>query len=58
MTVIKILRRIASRGCIVICSIHQPASELLELFDEIILLSNGRLAFQGNMLEALTFLQR
>ncbi|XP_011505782.1 PREDICTED: protein scarlet-like [Ceratosolen solmsi marchali] len=57
LTVIKTLRDLANRGCIVICSIHQPASGLLELFHEIIILSSGRLAFQGNTLEALRFLQ-
>uniref|UniRef100_A0ABD2WES9 ABC transporter domain-containing protein n=2 Tax=Trichogramma kaykai TaxID=54128 RepID=A0ABD2WES9_9HYME len=55
MTVTKTLRDVAARGCIVICSLHQPASGLLDLFDQIILLSNGRLVFQGSSVEALEF---
>ncbi|XP_031784100.1 protein white [Nasonia vitripennis] len=55
ITVTKILRDVAARGCIVICTLHQPASGLLDLFDEIILLSFGRLAFYGSTSEGLEF---
>lgn len=58
MTVTRTLRDVAARGCIVICSLHQPASGLLDLYDEIILLSSGRLAFQGSTPEALQFFRR
>lgn len=42
-----ILKRIARTGKIVICTIHQPASGVFDKFDEIVLLSNGRLVYQG-----------
>lgn len=45
--VINTLRRVAHSGKIVICTIHQPASGLFDQFQEVILLTNGRLAYQG-----------
>lgn len=45
--IVNTLKRIARTGKIVICTIHQPASGVFDKFDEVILLSNGRLAYQG-----------
>jgi len=45
--IVNTLKRIARNGKIVICTIHQPASGVFDKFDEIVLLSNGRLAYQG-----------
>lgn len=45
--VINALRKVARSGKIVICTIHQPASGLFDQFQEVILLTNGRLAYQG-----------
>jgi len=45
--IVNTLKRIARIGKIVICTIHQPASGVFDKFDEVILLSNGRLAYQG-----------
>lgn len=45
--IVSTLKRIARTGKIVICTIHQPASGVFDKFDEVILLSNGRLAYQG-----------
>lgn len=56
--VVRTLRALASRGKIVICSIHQPTSGLFNLFDEVILLSTGRVAFQGTTSGAESFFQR
>jgi len=47
--VINTLRRVARSGKIVICTIHQPASGLFDQFQEVILLTNGRLAYQGSV---------
>jgi len=41
------LKCIARTGKIVICTIHQPTSGILDKFDGIVLLSNGRLVCQG-----------
>ena len=42
------LKRLARRGDrTVICSIHQPRSDIFELFDKILLVSAGRVAYFG-----------
>ncbi|XP_066310168.1 ABC transporter G family member 16-like [Miscanthus floridulus] len=45
--VVKVLRRIAESGSIVITSIHQPSQRILGLLDRLILLSGGRTVFSG-----------
>ncbi|RLM91599.1 hypothetical protein C2845_PM08G30350 [Panicum miliaceum] len=45
--VVKVLRRIAESGSIVITSIHQPSQRILGLLDRLILLSSGRTVFSG-----------
>ncbi|XP_031773865.1 protein scarlet isoform X7 [Apis florea] len=55
MTVVRTLREVAASGRIVICSLHQPASGLLEIFHEVLLLSGGRVAFQGSSIDATEF---
>ncbi|XP_006609129.1 protein scarlet isoform X6 [Apis dorsata] len=55
MTVVRTLREVAASGRIVICSLHQPASGLLEIFHEVLLLSSGRVAFQGSSIDATEF---
>ena len=44
---VKILRRLADNGCSIICTIHQPSSEVFELFSRVILLRKGILAYDG-----------
>lgn len=45
--IVNTLKDITRMGKIVICTIHQPASGVFGKFDEVILLTNGRLAYQG-----------
>lgn len=45
--IVNMLKGIARTGKIVICTIHQPASGVFGKFDDVVLLSNGRLAYQG-----------
>jgi ABC-type multidrug transport system ATPase subunit/ABC-type multidrug transport system permease subunit len=45
--VVKVLRRIAESGSIVITSIHQPSQRILGLLDRLILLSGGQTVFSG-----------
>jgi len=51
--VIQALCHIAQRGKIVICSIHQPSSEIFELFDDLLLLSCGETVYFGEAKKAL-----
>ncbi|XP_065217132.1 protein scarlet-like isoform X2 [Planococcus citri] len=41
----------------IICSIHQPSEKIFELFDQIILIYDGKIAFSGAIEEALEFFQ-
>lgn len=43
---------------VVMCSIHQPSSEVFEYFSHIILMYAGRIVFQGSTTEASTFFSR
>ena len=45
--VVNILKDLALSGCTVLCTIHQPSSEVFHLFDRVLLLSEGRVLFDG-----------
>jgi len=47
INVISLLKEMASQGRTIICSIHQPSSQLFQMLDHILLLANGRVAFIG-----------
>ncbi|TGJ84785.1 hypothetical protein E0Z10_g3954 [Xylaria hypoxylon] len=48
LTIGRLLRKLAESGQTVLCTIHQPAAELIELFDHLLLLvPGGRLAYDG-----------
>lgn len=47
--IVDVLKRIARTGKIVVCTIHQPASGVFDKFDDVVLLSDGRLAYQGSV---------
>ena len=50
LTIILLLRKLADAGQSIICTIHQPAAELVELFDSLILLvRGGKVAYDGPM---------
>lgn len=56
--IVNALKAIARTGKIVICTIHQPASGVFDKFDEVVLLSNGRLAYQGPVTLVNQFFQK
>ena len=49
------MKNLAAAGKTVICTIHQPSSEVFELFDRILLMAEGRTAYLGPMGQALNF---
>ncbi|CAN1158292.1 ABC transporter G family member 15 [Linum perenne] len=53
--VVQTLRNIALDGRTVICSIHQPSSEVFALFDELHLLSGGETVYSGEARMATEF---
>jgi ABC-type multidrug transport system ATPase subunit len=50
--VMKCLSDLAKKGKTVICSIHQPRSNVVKLFDRLMLLSEGRVAYYGDAKKA------
>ncbi|CAH0592221.1 unnamed protein product [Chrysodeixis includens] len=50
--VVSRLRKLAIGGKLVVCSVHQPASGVFELFHQVVLLANGRTAFHGTIEQA------
>ncbi|GAB0492016.1 hypothetical protein MMPV_003275 [Pyropia vietnamensis] len=47
LTVVQLLRSLANEGRTIITTLHQPSSQMLALFDNIMLLSNGRVVYSG-----------
>jgi len=45
---VKLLKRYASVGRTILCTIHQPSSEIFELFDHICIMAEGKCAFIGH----------
>lgn len=55
LNVVHVLKTMAQNGKTIICTIHQPSSELYALFDKILLLTEGKVAFMGTPEEANIF---
>ncbi len=47
MILVESMRELANRGKTIICTIHQPSSEIFEKFDRLCLLAEGKLAYIG-----------
>mmetsp|Transcript_110284 Transcript_110284/g.284968 ORF Transcript_110284/g.284968 Transcript_110284/m.284968 type:complete len:1336 (+) Transcript_110284:80-4087(+) len=45
--VVDLLNVQATRGCTVLCSIHQPRQEIFECFTHVLVLSQGRVVYSG-----------
>lgn len=56
--VIQSLRNIAREGRIVICSVHQPSSDVYDLFDVLFLLSGGETIYFGDSKRAINVMQK
>lgn len=46
------LRKVVDKSRLCLCTIHQPSSEILDLFDSVVLLSAGRVVFSGSVQDA------
>ncbi|KAK1576559.1 hypothetical protein Q3G72_014946 [Acer saccharum] len=53
--VLLVLNSIAHDGRIVVCSVHQPSGHLFDLFDDLLLLSNGETIYFGDAKLAVKF---
>ncbi|GFS00567.1 ATP-binding cassette sub-family G member [Elysia marginata] len=56
-SIVHTLQKMAERGRVILCTIHQPSSELFDMFSQVLLLSEGRVAFMGSRQDALTFFE-
>ncbi|RXG68225.1 Protein white [Armadillidium vulgare] len=54
-TIVSAMKDLSSMGKTIISTIHQPSSEVFALFDRVLLLSEGRLAYLGLTSDALKF---
>ena len=43
----ELLKKMASNGRTIICSIHQPRSSIYAMFDDVVLLSKGECIYSG-----------
>ncbi|CAD1478813.1 unnamed protein product, partial [Heterotrigona itama] len=48
---------VVARGKTIVATLHQPSSELYALFDRILLMAEGRVAFMGTTSQACTFFE-
>jgi ABC-type multidrug transport system ATPase subunit len=55
LTVVECMKNISEQGKTIICTIHQPSSEIFEMFDRLCLLAEGRLAYIGDLTKAYDF---
>ena len=49
------LKNLAKEGRTVVCTIHQPSSQIYAMFDRLLLMAEGKIAFLGNSDEARDF---
>ena len=49
MSVVEVLRYMAQSGRTIICTIHQPSSEVFSIFDQLLLMADGRVAYLGKL---------
>ncbi|ODM98292.1 Protein white [Orchesella cincta] len=52
---VKTLKSLANKGKTIICTIHQPASDTFAMFDKLLLMSEGRVAYYGDAKKAPTY---
>lgn len=57
LNVVQVLKHLTESGKTVLTTIHQPSSEIFNLFDKILLLAEGRVAFLGSPNEASAFFE-
>lgn len=55
---VKMMNSMASTGKTILCTIHQPSSDIFNMFSQIILVAEGRIAFMGCTASAIEFLQK
>ena len=57
MSIVESMKNLAKNGKTIICTIHQPSSEIFEMFDKICFLTEGKLAYIGDQIRAYGFFE-
>jgi ATP-binding cassette, subfamily G (WHITE), member 2 len=57
LTLCTTLHKIAEK-CTVICTIHQPQGKIFAMFDDLVLLKAGEIAYQGPAKDALAYFEQ
>ena len=52
------MRTLASQGRTIVCTIHQPSSQIFHLFDKVLFMAEGRTAYIGDVPEANAFFEK
>lgn len=52
---VKILQTLAQQGTTIMCTIHQPSSQVFAMFHQVLFLADGRTAFMGTPNAAVDF---
>ena len=55
MSLVDCMAKLAKDGKTIICTIHQPSSEVFAMFDQLCLVAEGRLAYLGPTVDAANF---
>ncbi|KAL4222302.1 ATPase [Mactra antiquata] len=53
--IVQLLKNMADKGKTVLCTIHQPSSEVFALFHDVLVMAEGRVAYMGDTDGALQF---
>ncbi|CAG7696963.1 unnamed protein product [Allacma fusca] len=53
--VISVLKQMAMRGKTIVCTIHQPSSEVYDMFDSLLLMAEGKVAYLGDAKQVIPF---
>jgi ABC-type multidrug transport system ATPase subunit len=58
VSIVDTMRNLANKGKTIICTIHQPSSEIFEKFDNLYLMAEGRVAYAGQLPQAINFFSK
>ena len=54
---VTILRSLAESGCTIVCTIHQPSSEVFAMFHEVLFLRDGYIVYDGKVDDVFKFFE-
>jgi ABC-type multidrug transport system ATPase subunit len=52
MSIVDCMKKLVEKGKTIICTIHQPSSEIFSKFNKLYLLAEGRVAYLGDSKDA------